>query len=300
MARARAWIIAGKLCARDALGARDGGASRLARRAETRWLAASASVTTGARTADGRDVERAIRRVNRRIGSAVGAFASGAVAGAGAVTQVGRTRTRDAATAAEKLFVWLHGYADADGESWREFCDVIVREGGRTCAVVCPDAPEVTAEGTGVRARAWFKPRLHVRRDGRSWTCDGIEESVESVVRLVDAERERLAISRRDVVLGGFSQGACLALACAKSELSDVGGILAVRGYLPNRSREFADLKPSTLILAGGNDPLVPLEWSLEAGRLTGGDVVIRKDMGHELCVEDVYQARLWMRRRFT
>ena len=299
MARARAWIVGENICARVARVAGDGGASRGVGGAEMRWMSASASAATGARTPDGRDVERAIRRVNRRIASAVGAFASGAGAGAGAATRGGRERARDEAAGAEKLLVWLHGYADADGESWREFCDVVVREGGRKCAVVCPDAPERIAVGTGTRARAWFKPRLHVRRDGRSWTCDGIEDSVESVVKLVDAERERLGISRRDVVLGGFSQGACLALACAKSELSDVGGILAVRGYLPNRSREFADLKPSTLILAGGNDPLVPLEWSLEAGRLTGGDVIIRENMGHELCVEDVYQARLWIRRRF-
>ena len=77
-----------------------------------------------------------------------------------------------------------------------------------------------------------------------------------------------------------------------------VGGVLAVRGYLPNRSREFSELKPDTLILAGGADPLVPVEWSLEAGRLTGGMVTLRENMGHELCVEDVYRARRWFHER--
>jgi hypothetical protein len=48
------------------------------------------------------------------------------------------------------------------------------------------------------------------------------------------------------------------------------------------------------MILAGGADPLVPVEWSLEAGRLTGGVVALRENMGHELCVEDVYRARRW------
>ena len=95
-------------------------------------------------------------------------------------------------------------------------------------------------------------------------------------MRVVDDACERYGIDdRAKVVVGGFSQGACLALACAKSELSDVGGVLAVRGYLPGRSREFRDLRPNTLIAGGsihGSARVV-----VEAGRLTGGDVVIAR-----------------------
>ena len=255
-------------------------------------------------TSDARDVERVVRRVNRRISSAVGAFGSDATGPRDVEGEAGRrgaTReaTRDAGAA--RLLVWFHGYGDVDGGSWREFCEVVARArgsaSGRT-AIATPDAMRMDA-GNGRFPRAWFKPRLRVRRkDEREWTCDGIEDAVVRAVTIVDDAVRKYGIQRKDVVLGGFSQGACLALACAKSELSDVGGVLAVRGYLPNRSREFSELKPDTLILAGGADPLVPVEWSLEAGRLTGGMVTLRENMGHELCVEDVYRARRWFHER--
>ena len=261
-----------------------------------------ATVSATSAVSDVARVERAVQRVNRRVSCAVESFESddGArdraeVGGRGRDAR-GAGRANAARGGVERALVWFHGYGDVDGESWREFCEVVVAASGKTCAVVCPDAP--LANGT----RAWFKPRLRTRRpDARDWTCDGIEESVERVVRVVNDACERYGIDdRAKVVVGGFSQGACLALACAKSELSDVGGVLAVRGYLPDRSREFRDLRPNTLILAGGSDPMVPREWSFEAGRLTGGDVVMRERLGHELCVEDVYRARRWITERFS
>ena len=255
-------------------------------------------------TSDARDVERVVRRVNRRISSAVGAFGSDATGPRDVEGEAGRrgaTREATREAGAARLLVWFHGYGDVDGGSWREFCEVVARArgsaSGRT-AIATPDAMRMDA-GNGRFPRAWFKPRLRVRRkDEREWTCDGIEDAVVRAVTIVDDAVRKYGIQRKDVVLGGFSQGACLALACAKSELSDVGGVLAVRGYLPNRSREFSELKPDTLILAGGADPLVPVEWSLEAGRLTGGMVTLRENMGHELCVEDVYRARRWFHER--
>jgi len=280
------------------------GASTLVAREASTTTIRELVTTEAATVADVARVERVVRRVNRRVASAVEAFKSvDAARGRAEVASsrrgwgwAGGTAAASASGRVEHVFVWFHGYGDVDGESWREFCDVVVAASGKTCAVVCPDAP--SAGGV----RAWFKPRLRTRRpDARDWTCDGIEESVERVVQVVDDACERYGIeSRANVVVGGFSQGACLALACAKSELSDVGGVLVVRGYLPDRSREFADLKPRTLILAGGSDPMVPREWSFEAGRLTGGDVVLRERLGHELCVEDVYQARRWIAERFS
>ena len=287
-----------------------------ARRARARRRATTTTTTTTtdagrARDEDGRRAERRARRRARRQAREPKDLERGRRVRGGRARRAGdveadaRARGRgdaaDAEASAARLLVWFHGYGDVDGGSWREFCEVVARArgsaGGRT-AIATPDAMRMDA-GNGRFPRAWFKPRLRVRRkDEREWTCDGIEDAVVRAVTIVDDAVRKYGIQRKDVVLGGFSQGACLALACAKSELSDVGGVLAVRGYLPNRSREFSELKPDTLILAGGADPLVPVEWSLEAGRLTGGMVTLRENMGHELCVEDVYRARRWFHER--
>ena len=263
---------------------------------------------------DAVNVERVVRRLNRRIENAVGVFegvATPSIAGAKAWSRK-KTSTPSSSPAQtqtqRKLLLWFHGFGDVAGASWEEFCRAVVDapDGrGDEVMITCPDAP-MRATESGVReARAWFEPRLWVkanRKESSKWTCDGIEASVETAVRMVnEIERER-GIPRHRVVLGGFSKGACLALACAKSELRDVAGVLAVRGYLQNRvtASTATGHWPATLILAGGRDPLVPTDWSLEAGRATGAQMVMRDDIGHELCVEDVYRARRWIRERFN
>lgn len=283
-----------------------------------RWLhhpwsllrARSLSSTISTNNVDAVNVERVVRRLNRRIENAVGVFegvATPSIAGAKAWSRKS-TSTQSPAQKQRKLLLWFHGFGDVAGASWEEFCRAVVDapDGrGDEVMIACPDAPmRATESGVG-ETRAWFEPRLWVnanRKESSKWTCDGIEASVETAVRMVDEiERER-GIPRHRVVLGGFSQGACLALACAQSELCDVAGVLAVRGYLPNRATASTATgrSPATLILAGGRDPLVPTDWSLEAGRVTGAQIVMRDDIGHELCVEDVYRARRWIRERFN
>lgn len=261
---------------------------------------------------DAVNVERVVRRLNRRIENAVEVFegvATPSIAGTKAWSRKETsTQSSQRAQTQRKLLLWFHGFGDVAGASWEEFCRAVVDapDGcGDEVMIACPDAPmRATESGVG-ETRAWFEPRLWVnanRKESSKWTCDGIEASVETAVRMVDdIERER-GIPRHRVVLGGFSQGACLALACAQSELSDVAGVLAVRGYLPNRATAstVTGRWPATLILAGGRDPLVPTDWSLEAGRVAGAQIVMRDDIGHELCVEDVYRARRWIRERFN
>lgn len=259
---------------------------------------------------DAVNVERVVRRLNRRIENAVGVFEgveTPSIAGAKAWSRKS-TQSSQSTQTQRKLLLWFHGFGDVAGASWEEFCRAVVDapDGrGDEVMIACPDASMRSTESGVGETRAWFEPRLWVnanRKESSKWTCDGIEASVETAVRMVDGiERER-GIPRHRVVLGGFSQGACLALACAQSELCDVAGVLAVRGYLPNRvTASMATRRwPATLILAGGRDPLVPTDWSLEAGRVTGAQIVMRDDIGHELCVEDVYRARRWIRERFN
>jgi predicted esterase len=264
----------------------------------------------GVEANDAVNVERVVRRLNRRIENAVGVFegvATPSIAGARAWSRKETTHAQSQTQTKRKLLLWFHGFGDVAGASWEEFCRAVIVApdgGGSDVMIACPDAPmRATESGVG-ETRAWFEPRLWVnanRKESSKWTCDGIEASLEMAVQIVNSIEREHGIPRHRVVLGGFSQGACLALACARSELRDVAGVLAVRGYLPNRVTASTPTGrwPETLILAGGRDPLVPTNWSFEAGRATGAQIVIRDDIGHELCVEDVYRARRWMRERF-
>ena len=263
------------------------------------------------------NADAVVRRINRRIALAVSAFANTSAIGAIARKANGKANEERGGGArrarATKALVWLHGFADESGAAWDEFANAIVRDIDEV-VVLTPDAP-LTKPGAlreregaeDVEVRAWFEPRLR-NSPGRAsatseWTCDGMEASVARVRAIVDETCETHGIARSHVILGGFSQGACLALACAASPSGDVGGVLALRGYLPNRIDRMGMRQrtmPNALILAGGNDPLVPVEWSIEAGAVTGARVVFNEDVGHELCADDVYRARLWIAERFA
>ena len=280
---------------------------------------------------DDDDVERVLRRINRRVAIAVRAFdgstpvpATNARARRGSPSTAAMESSSSSSMSPTSLFVWLHGFADDGGAAWAEFARAVVArdaddEATTTIStlILTPDAPLVRAprafnahEGArdDLEVRAWFEPRLRSApgRRADSWTCDGVDASMDRVREIVDDACAKHAIARDRVVLGGFSQGACLALACAAREMRDIGGVLAVRGYLPNRIERRVDdedalaRRPDALILAGGADPLVPVEWSLEAGEFMRARVVLNEDVGHELCADDIYRARRWLARRFA
>ena len=71
-------------------------------------------------TRDARDVERVVRRVNRRISSAVETFGRDATPSSDVEGEAGRRGARSEATrdaGAARLLVWFHGYGDVDGRS---------------------------------------------------------------------------------------------------------------------------------------------------------------------------------------
>jgi predicted esterase len=266
-------------------------------------------------------VQRVIRRINRRVAIAVSAFDGTVPVPSTTVSSSSSLRSASALASSMKttpssLFVWLHGFADDGGASWAEFAHAVVDGDARErTLILTPDAPLVRAPRAfeahkGVKddleVRAWFEPRLRSApgRAAESWTCDGMEASIARVRAIVDETCAEHAIPLARVVLGGFSQGACLALACAARDLRDVGGVLAVRGYLPNRVDRVDDganeARPHALILAGGADPLVPVDWSLEAGQYMRARVVLNEDVGHELSADDIYCARRWLSQRFA
>ena len=95
-----------------------------------------ATVSATSAVSDVARVERAVRRVNRRVSRAVESFSVESDDGARDRAVVGgrdaRRGTRDAgARRRRRALVWFHGYGDVDGESWREFCEVVVAAVGR-------------------------------------------------------------------------------------------------------------------------------------------------------------------------
>ena len=192
----------------------------------------------------------------------------------------------------ERLLVLLHGYgatpddiaglaSHADPES-RYF-------------VLSPRGPIEVAGG----GASWYDFDDAWRADPKSFAT-----TLDSLDQLIGSVCSRLGIERSKVIVGGFSQGAGMAawLAYATPESSRPDG-LWVCGTIVDVDGTPLDLSAAegtrALILAGRNDPNVPLERSRgQAERLAaaGVDVTLSEhDGGHGLSVAMLNDMAVWL-----
>ena len=223
-------------------------------RASEAWLPWVGSVTA-------KDVDRVLRRVNRRIETGIVAMPATARCLETTWDHPSGHDDDEARVAANATLVFLHGFSD-EAEHWREFAELLVSGTPGGCDIVLPGAPvrPFVVGGVHRHVGAWFEPRLNHRSDvewsavaeplstangngsglagSKVWRCGGIEPAVRWVDGLL-ADLERRGARPGSVILAGFSQGAALALAAAAKKAAwrpALGGVLCLRGYLPRRA----------------------------------------------------------------
>ncbi len=185
--------------------------------------------------------------------------------------------------APQQLILLLHGYG-ADGRSMAPLAQAL-RNHFRQAAVVAPDAPLSLSLGDPAAARQWY--------EAEGLTPDNwptrVEAALPGLQRWVQAAQQRLGVGAAATALGGFSQGAVLALALALQPGADglVGRVLAFNGALC--SPPLAAPRHTTIhLFHGADDTVIPAEGSRQALRLLGelqGDATldIAAGIGHEL-----------------
>ncbi len=127
--------------------------------------------------------------------------------------------------------IWLHGLG-TDAHDFEPFPRQILDFGGPNARYIFPNAPELMISAhNGYRTRAWF-----------DLLTDKFQDSPEDLVGL---KRMHLRLSMiinsiissgqraERIFLGGFSQGAAMALYCGLRQARTLGGVIALSGYLP-------------------------------------------------------------------
>jgi phospholipase/carboxylesterase len=187
--------------------------------------------------------------------------------------------------AAKQLVVLVHGLGSegADiGVLAEPFSQALPH-----AAFAAPDAPFFAdAERT---ARQWFPigdmpvAQLHA----------GIEVAAAALRAFVEAERRRLGLTAREVALGGFSQGAMLALWTAFRHDPGPGAVLAYAGALVGDTRLADELrwKPPVLLVHGTEDDVIAPGYAQSAERALQAlgvpvRALFRRGLGHRLDAE--------------
>lgn len=163
---------------------------------------------------------------------------------------------------AGSVLVWLHGLG-ADGHDFEPlFRDWTGLAGGLRVELPHAPARPVTVNN-GLTLRAWYDIASPALTEDVDWP--GIAESAALIGQRVRAAAERCGDSRR-VVLGGFSQGAVMALWTGLALDIPLGGIAALSGYLPGDPQVAEAQRDTPLFLAHGqSDPLIPFSLGQSA-----------------------------------
>jgi molybdenum cofactor synthesis domain-containing protein len=137
--------------------------------------------------------------------------------------------------------VWLHGMG-VDNRDFAPFPDEILDFGGPVLRFVMPNAPvREIMQHPGYNARMWFSHETDSIEEGVE--IASIRESQSKIEQLIDAIEER-GVPRSRIFLGGFSQGAAMALYAGLRAEKPLGGVIALSGYLPLPGTLFSEITP--------------------------------------------------------
>lgn len=163
--------------------------------------------------------------------------------------------------APEASIIWLHGLgADAnDFVPMAEQFDLLKKLKIR---FVFPYAPvRAITVNSGMKMRGWYD--IFDLSISRKEDEQGIKDS-HRLVSLLIAREESLGIPSNKILLGGFSQGAAIALYLGLRHPKKLGGIIALSGYLPLpitlKEEGIKPINTPPIFMAHGlYDPVVPL-----------------------------------------
>lgn len=197
--------------------------------------------------------------------------------------------------AAERLLVLAHGYG-ADEQDLGGLLSYLDPEG--RFAAVMPRAPH---PAPGAPGYAWFPI-----------TGDGVEptafaDAVDLVDSFVDEQCAELGFERSEAILGGFSQGAGIALAVSLRTGAAVrpAGVLAMSPFAPGWELLDIDWDAAraipVLVQHGTEDPMIPVRAARDLSRALVEHEVplvsLEYPMGHQVALESVRDAQAWLAR---
>jgi len=163
--------------------------------------------------------------------------------------------------------IFLHGLGDS-GHSWAGVLNTIRPDHMK---VICPTAPVIPITiNMGFRMPAWFDI-INLDNLEEDTDIEGVKASAEIVNKLIEAEI-KAGIPSQQIIIGGFSQGAALAVYTTLHYPLPLGGCIALSTFIPKAQVPKTDQLTNTDVpffqAHGETDPLLPLEVGLKTDKL--------------------------------
>lgn len=189
--------------------------------------------------------------------------------------------------------IWLHGLGDS-ALGWLPAMEEIQRRWCPTIRFVLPTAPIMPVTlNFGAQMTAWHDITSLSSIEDQEFR--GIDQNLREIYALVEKEQKT-----GSVILGGFSQGAAMALAAGLGNSGEkVKGIAAFSGYLPTKMSELQNQVDGkfdipVLLCHGTRDMVVDVRSSertekmLKELGMRNVQFVKFPGMGHSACDEEL------------
>ena len=189
------------------------------------------------------------------------------------------------------MVVMIHGRG-ADMNDLADLAPMLDPAGG--CRFVFPNAAKPFEPYPGMSMGwTWF--------EGWPPQGDSLVESRQEMLRFLDEIIEKYPTPEGKLIVGGFSQGALMALDAGLRTTQKIAGILVMSGGL--YEKDLPDFRPHAglpiLIAHGSADDVVPVTYARRARRVledAGLDVTYDEyPMGHQVAAEEAEAARAFL-----
>lgn len=147
------------------------------------------------------------------------------------------------------LLVLLHGYGSNPS---------VMAAVGEQLSSVLPGLTVLTPPGEAQvgGSHRWFP----IQTGSEAEIERGVRTAAPGLHHYLDEQKQRFGLEDHQLVLGGFSQGAILALHVGLRRILSLGGILAYSGFLSARNKlHEISSRPPVLLVHGQKDPIVPV-----------------------------------------
>lgn len=179
----------------------------------------------------------------------------------------------------EQLIVLLHGVG-SEGRNLAPLAQALRAEYPQA-AILAPDAPHPFDAGSA--GRQWFS----VAGITEANRPERVAAALAELLPWLHHTQQRLGVTPMATALGGFSQGAILALEAALQEDGVAGRVLAFSGRFAQQPQA-APQRTTFHLFHGGADPVIPADHARQALETLGqfrGDATldIAEGIGHEI-----------------
>lgn len=206
---------------------------------------------------------------------------------------------------AKRLVILLHGFG-ADNTDLASLSEVV--DLGDSTRWYFPNGSHCVEIGPHMTGRAWFPLRLaELEQRGVDFTQvtpDGMDNASDQVLKAVEAARLKHKLEWNQIVLGGFSQGAMVALDVALKTPAPIAGLTLFSSSLVNepKVRELAAKRKGLRFFQshGTNDMMLPfalaerLDAVLNESGMDGMLYSFRG--GHEIPLTVLREWQSWLR----